>query len=55
MAIVLALIIVGWLVAFAFGSQSGFDNKPVVVSAQPSVNKAAKAKPTTYKKPISAA
>ena len=28
MAIVLALLIVGWLVAFALGSQSGFDNQP---------------------------
>ncbi|MEL6880200.1 MAG: hypothetical protein AAFN38_25030 [Cyanobacteria bacterium J06560_5] len=55
MAIVLALIIVGWLVAFAFGSQTGFDNKPVAVAARPSVNKATKAKSTTYEKPMSAA
>lgn len=29
MAIVLALVIVGWLVAFALGSQAGFDSEPV--------------------------
>ena len=28
MAIVLALVIVGWLVAFALGAQSGFDAQP---------------------------
>jgi hypothetical protein len=28
MAIVLALMIVGWLVAFALGSQVGFDTQP---------------------------
>lgn len=55
MAIVLALIIVGWLVAFALGSQAGFDNKPTIVATQSSVSKPAKAKSANYREPVSAA
>lgn len=51
MAIVLALMIVGWLVAFALGAQTGFDSTPdtekTVVQPQ--------SEPTaTYRKPASA-
>ncbi|MEM6452203.1 MAG: hypothetical protein AAF703_18060 [Cyanobacteria bacterium P01_D01_bin.105] len=40
MAIVLALLIVGWLVAFALGNQAGFDTPPVeaAVPAQGTAN-----------------
>ncbi len=34
MAIVFALLIVGWLLAFALGSQSGFENQPNVEPVQ---------------------
>ena len=56
MAIVLALLIVGWLVAIALGAQAGFDAQPAVgkgiqPSAQSSVSEAA---PSSYRKPISA-
>ncbi|MBE9060561.1 hypothetical protein [cf. Phormidesmis sp. LEGE 11477] len=30
MAVVIALVIAGWLVAFALGAQAGFDNEPTV-------------------------
>ena len=30
MAIVIALVIAGWLVAFALGAQAGFDSEPTV-------------------------
>ncbi|MEO0884631.1 MAG: hypothetical protein AAFY54_01700 [Cyanobacteria bacterium J06648_10] len=57
MAIVLALLIVGWLVAFALGAQSGFDNQP---EAQPTVQstvqtKAADAATVGYREPASVA
>ncbi|MEM9091486.1 MAG: hypothetical protein AAGC93_22450 [Cyanobacteria bacterium P01_F01_bin.53] len=55
MAIVLALVIVGWLVAFALGSQAGFTNEPTVATEQSSVKKVEKVKATaSYKKPASA-
>jgi len=34
MAIVFALLIVGWLVAFALGSQSGFDSQPTTEATE---------------------
>ena len=51
MAIVLALIVVGWLVAFALGAQTGFDNTPETDKpvAQPTPDPTA-----TYSKPVSA-
>ena len=56
MAIVLALLIVGWLVAFVLGAQAGFDtqasNKSVQPSAQSSTPEAA---PSSYREPVSAA
>ncbi len=38
MAIVLALVIVGWLLAFAVGAQAGFDNQPEAARSTPSVS-----------------
>ncbi|MEL6776946.1 MAG: hypothetical protein AAFO06_06790 [Cyanobacteria bacterium J06597_16] len=59
MAIVLALVIVGWLVAFALGSQAGFDSEPVAVRNQSSGNstistQSANAKTANYAKRVSA-
>lgn len=57
MAIVLALVIVGWLVAFALGSQVGFDNQPVATQ-QPSKSAASQspsAESAAYREPVSAA
>lgn len=57
MAIVLALVIVGWLVAFALGSQAGFDNQPAATQ-QPSKSVAVQSPSTEsapYTKPVSAA
>ncbi|MEM6867915.1 MAG: hypothetical protein AAF528_05995 [Cyanobacteria bacterium P01_C01_bin.121] len=50
MAIVLALLIVGWLVAFALGNQAGFDSQPEVAqtTTQPTADAA-----TTYNEPAS--
>ena len=55
MAIVLALVITGWLVAFALGSQAGFDSEPTMVTQQPAVTKSAPVKATNYSEPASAA
>ncbi len=43
MAIVLALLIIGWLVAFAVGAQAGFENspepmKPALETLQPTLS-----------------
>ncbi len=35
MAVVLALVIVGWLLAFALGSQASFDSQPESTPVQP--------------------
>lgn len=52
MAFVLALLIVGWLLAFAIGAQTGFDNElEVKPTMQPKSNPAA---PATYKNTASA-
>ena len=51
MAFVLALLIVGWLLAFAIGAQAGFENQPEVKPAQ---SNAVEATPVTYKKAASA-
>lgn len=53
MAIVLALLIVGWLVAFALGSQFGFDNQPE--AAKPMTQVKTKSAPADYRKPASVA
>ena len=54
MAIVLALLIVGWLVAFALGAQAGFEAQPTE-SAQPAArSQAPEATSAGYRKPVSA-
>ncbi|MEL7223886.1 MAG: hypothetical protein AAGL17_03245 [Cyanobacteria bacterium J06576_12] len=53
MAIVLALLIVGWLVAFALGSQSGFDKQ--VETVQPVAQSSVETDSATYRKPASVA
>ena len=52
MAIVLALLIVGWLVAFALGNQAGFDAQPAeeVTPVQGATNAEAA---TAYREPAS--
>ncbi|MEO1619634.1 MAG: hypothetical protein AAFU53_01225 [Cyanobacteria bacterium J06632_3] len=52
MAIVLALLIVGWLVAFALGAQSGFDSEPVAETTASATTSTSEA-PATYRKPAS--
>ncbi len=54
MAIVLALMIVGWLVAFALGSQAGFSDQPEAKPA-PTQIATAEAPTATYRKPASVA
>lgn len=51
MAIVLALLIVGWLVAFALGNQSGFANQPE--ETQPTPQAMTESAPTAYREPAS--
>lgn len=51
MAIVLSLLIVGWLLAFALGSQAGFDAQADVKQAPAPSNSAESA--TAYSKPAS--
>lgn len=53
MAIVLALMIVGWLVAFALGSQAGFDSQPEAPA--PAQSASVEAPADTYQKPASVA
>ena len=53
MAIVFALLIVGWLVAFALGNQVGFSNQ-TKQEASPTLQANADAS-ATYRKPASAA
>jgi hypothetical protein len=50
MAIVLALMIVGWLVAFALGSQAGFDTQ-----SEPAQSSSVEQAQTTYREPASIA
>lgn len=54
MAIVLALVITGWLIAFALGSQASFDSEPVAAQ-QSSEVKSANAQKTAAQKQTSAA
>lgn len=55
MAFVLALLIVGWLLAFAIGAQAGFEDQPEVKPApSASVSTPVDAAPVTYKKAASA-
>ncbi|MGD1895627.1 MAG: hypothetical protein ACFB16_01600 [Phormidesmis sp.] len=56
MAIVLALLIVGWLVAFALGNQAGFNNtaedaKPATVAQAANTTETV----ASYRKPASVA
>lgn len=56
MAIVLALLIVGWLLAFALGAQSGFDAEPAAQPTTPSATATTATEATaTYQKPASVA
>lgn len=52
MAIVLALVIVGWLLAFTVGAQAGFDNQ---LDAAKSVSPVGSEATATYRNPASAA
>ncbi len=52
MAIVLTLVIVGWLLAFALGSQAGFENQPDVKPVPAQAAKSGEA--ATYGKTASA-
>ena len=52
MAIVLALMIVGWLVAFALGAQVGFESQP---SPEPAVMQAESTESAAYAKPATVA
>ncbi|MEL6159421.1 MAG: hypothetical protein AAFQ40_04525 [Cyanobacteria bacterium J06623_5] len=56
MAIVLALLIVGWLLAFALGNQAGFETQPAPEKAEATTQtKAPEAASTSYGNPASAA
>lgn len=56
MAIVLALLIVGWLVAFALGNQVGFESQPAPAKIESSTQaKTSEAAATSYSNPASAA
>ncbi|MEM6450665.1 MAG: hypothetical protein AAF703_10165 [Cyanobacteria bacterium P01_D01_bin.105] len=58
MAIVLALVILGWLVAFALAAQAGFQDEPSVTATATSASVAEPAQPqaqAAYRDPVSAA
>ncbi len=55
MAIVLALVIVGWLLAFAVGAQAGFDNQPEVAKSVSSGSSVSSETTAAYRNPASAA
>ncbi len=56
MAIVLALMIVGWLLAFALGSQAGFEAQPVdSLTVKPAQSSGSEASATNYREPASVA
>lgn len=55
MAIVLALVIVGWLVAFALGNQAGFSNQPVAKKAAPAQASKVEQPAAAYREPASVA
>ena len=52
MAIVFALLIIGWLVAFALGNQVGFSNEEAAKPAVPAQAMRVEA-PSSYSKPAS--
>ena len=52
MAIVFALLIIGWLVAFALGNQVGFSNEEAAKTSVPAQAMRAEA-PSSYSKPAS--
>lgn len=53
MAIVLALLITGWLIAFAVGAQTGFESSPEPAASERSAAQPA-AIATSYSSPASA-
>ncbi|MEO0771378.1 MAG: hypothetical protein AAFY72_18485 [Cyanobacteria bacterium J06649_4] len=56
MAVVLALLIVGWLLAFALGAQSGFDAEPAAQTTTPTATTATTTDAAaTYREPASVA
>ncbi len=50
MAVVFALMIVGWLLAFALGSQAGFD-----AQSEPTQSDSSESAPSAYREPASVA
>lgn len=54
MAIVLALLIVGWLVAFALGNQVGFDSKSAATQTSQTTLNGAETATTSYRESVSA-
>ncbi|MFK8184950.1 MAG: hypothetical protein AB8B99_16385 [Phormidesmis sp.] len=55
MALVLALVIFGWLVAFALAAQAGFEDEPVPAKVSSSVSDPAQSQAPKYRDPMSAA
>ncbi|MEL6554321.1 MAG: hypothetical protein AAFQ63_12770 [Cyanobacteria bacterium J06621_11] len=55
MAIVLAIVILGWLAAIAIGAQDGFGNEPTTVPVQAAATGSAKSSSSSYKDPLSVA
>lgn len=55
MAIVLTLLIVGWLVAFALGNQAGFNNEQPVAKPAAPVKAAKSESEKAYAEPASVA
>ena len=55
MAIVLALVILGWLVAFGLAAQAGFEDEPTPTAASSSISESAQPQPqAAYSDPVSA-
>lgn len=55
MAFVLALVIFGWLVAFALAAQAGFENEPAPAKVSSTVAKPTQSQTPAYRDPMSAA
>lgn len=54
MATVLTLMIIGWLIAFALGSQAGFDSQPAA-KAKPAQSVSSDSPANDYREPASVA
>ena len=55
MAFVLALVILGWLVAFALAAQVGFENEPDTVKVSSPASGPVQSQRANYRDPMSAA